>query len=315
MDVFAFPWIEPPPHEHIASALQRLSCLSAVRPLHDIASRAAASGAASLQEVTPLGRVLSQLPVDVGVGKTLVLAAVLGVADFALVLAAGLSVQTPFKYQAQGAQAPSDLSASAAGRFLSNEGDPFSLLNVFQAWMGQKRRDPRRGSKSWCHQFGLVEQRLYEMARLVKQFKDTLQDAGLLGISYDLGHGGSDDEDEDELLARERYGEGSEGRSDRAGGKKRSREEEARGKANTERQAIKRQLRKLKQGASMDDKRRTLSLNDTFEAFTEADTAEAEEETRKKGDKKRDDDDVMQDMHALDFRECPRCSCPVPFHT
>ncbi len=102
-DIQRFPWIEPPPTAHVLAAVHRLEQLSAVLAVDPDAHRgvtAADVGSAAAtqrRKVTPLGRVLSVLPVDVGVGKTLVLGAVLGYMDVVQVLAAGLSVQSPFK--------------------------------------------------------------------------------------------------------------------------------------------------------------------------------------------------------------------------
>jgi HrpA-like RNA helicase len=50
----------------------------------------------SRERLTALGRVLSCLPVDVRVGKILVLGCVLEVLDPVLTIAAALSVQSPF---------------------------------------------------------------------------------------------------------------------------------------------------------------------------------------------------------------------------
>ncbi len=52
--------------------------------------------------LTPLGRVLSALPVDPSVGKMLALGALLGEIEHVLTLAAALSTQTPFDARAAG---------------------------------------------------------------------------------------------------------------------------------------------------------------------------------------------------------------------
>ena len=48
------------------------------------------------ETITPLGEVLSRLPVDISIGKMLVLGAVFRVVDPVLSIAAALSVQSPF---------------------------------------------------------------------------------------------------------------------------------------------------------------------------------------------------------------------------
>ena len=55
----------------------------------------------------------------------------------------------------------------------SPHGDPFGLLNMFQEWIRIKN-SRREASYKWCRRHGLAEQRLYEMAKLQKQFHDIL---------------------------------------------------------------------------------------------------------------------------------------------
>lgn len=56
--------------------------------------------ATALAPLTPLGRVLSALPVDPSVGKMLALGALFGQIEHVLTLAAALSTQTPFDARA-----------------------------------------------------------------------------------------------------------------------------------------------------------------------------------------------------------------------
>lgn len=269
-NVFGFPWIEPPPKEHISAALSRLQCLAAV-------SETDRSDGVT---VSSLGQLLSKLPVDVGLGKTLVLACVLGIADPTLILAAGMTVQSPFKNQMGvqvGGTRPYD-------RFLSVEGDQFSLLNVFQAWMQQKRRDSGRGpgTRGWCGHNHLIEQRLYEMARLVRQFRDTLHDSGLLALADDV-HLAEDGWVIDTRPHKRRH----DGEDDRPDGDKQD------GKRD-----MRRQLRRLKRNAGAETQRKRLRMEDTWDAFAETDTAEA---SKVASEPKRDEDDV----HALEFSVFP----------
>lgn len=80
--------------------------------------------------LTPLGRVLSALPVDPSVGKMLALGALFGESEHVLTLAAALSTQTPFDARA---------SASASGanpvaEFASPNGK--QRLLVPRSWLG-----------------------------------------------------------------------------------------------------------------------------------------------------------------------------------
>eukprot|EP00752_Nemacystus_decipiens_P010692 g9523.t1 len=127
--------------------------------------------------LTPLGRVLSALPVDPSVGKMLALGALFGESEHVLTLAATLSTQTPFDARA---------SASASGanpvaEFASPNGDPFTVMNAYDEWIRVKAAR-RESSRRWCKRHGLQEQRLYEITKLRRQFEDLLGSAGLLWL-------------------------------------------------------------------------------------------------------------------------------------
>ena len=61
----------------------------------------------------------------------------------------------------------------------SSHGDPFMLLNIFDEWVKIKA-DNNESSRKWCKRHFLEEQRLYEMAKLKRQFRDILVDSGLV---------------------------------------------------------------------------------------------------------------------------------------
>ena len=69
--------------------------------------------------LTPLGRVLSALPVDPSVGKMLALGALFGESEHVLTLAAALSTQTPFDARA----AASSSGANPVAEFSSPDGE------------------------------------------------------------------------------------------------------------------------------------------------------------------------------------------------
>lgn len=49
-----------------------------------------------MEEITPMGRLLSRLPIDVHLGKFLIFAVLMGCLDPALTIAAALNSKTPF---------------------------------------------------------------------------------------------------------------------------------------------------------------------------------------------------------------------------
>eukprot|EP00070_Physeter_catodon_P035852 XP_028342746.1 probable ATP-dependent RNA helicase DHX34 isoform X2 [Physeter catodon] len=159
-DPRTFPFIEPPPPTSLETAILYLRDQGALD---------------SSEALTPIGSLLAQLPVDVVIGKMLILGSMFHLAEPVLTIAAALSVQSPFTRSAQ-----SNPECVAARRPLeSDQGDPFTLLNVFNAWV-QVKSERSRNSRRWCRHRGIEEHRLYEMANLRRQFKELLEDHGLL---------------------------------------------------------------------------------------------------------------------------------------
>uniref|UniRef100_G3R3H5 DExH-box helicase 34 n=1 Tax=Gorilla gorilla gorilla TaxID=9595 RepID=G3R3H5_GORGO len=114
-------------------------------------------------------------PVSAAAGKMLILGSMFSLVEPVLTIAAALSVQSPFTRSAQ-----SSPECAAARRPLeSDQGDPFTLFNVFNAWV-QVKSERSRNSRKWCRRRGIEEHRLYEMANLRRQFKELLEDHGLL---------------------------------------------------------------------------------------------------------------------------------------
>lgn len=79
------------------------------------------------RELTSQGLALPLPPT----GKMLILGSMFSLAEPVLTIAAALSVQSPFTRSAQ-----SNLDCATARRPLeSDQGDPFTLFNVFNAWV------------------------------------------------------------------------------------------------------------------------------------------------------------------------------------
>ncbi|XP_019537327.3 probable ATP-dependent RNA helicase DHX34 isoform X1 [Aedes albopictus] len=163
-----FPFIESPPAENIENAIMNLKHHEALT---------------ADEKLTPLGKALAKIPVDIGIGKMLLMGCVFQQLQPVLTLAATLSVQSPFTNRAY--REPE--CERARKSFESDHGDPITLLNAYKEWLELKqnrfeyRRDEHReSSKSWCRRRGLEEQRFYEITKLRRQFQDLLQDCGLM---------------------------------------------------------------------------------------------------------------------------------------
>uniref|UniRef100_A0A672J0Z0 DEAH (Asp-Glu-Ala-His) box polypeptide 34 n=1 Tax=Salarias fasciatus TaxID=181472 RepID=A0A672J0Z0_SALFA len=159
-DPLSFIFIDPPPASSIQTAVTYLKEQGALD---------------SRGELTSIGSLLAQLPVDVVIGKMLVLGSLFHLVEPVLTVAAALSVQSPFLRSTQ----HNPDCTTARQPLHSNQGDPFTLLNTFNAWV-EVKGERGGGSRKWCRRRGLEEQRLYEMVNLRRQFKDLLRSHSLL---------------------------------------------------------------------------------------------------------------------------------------
>lgn len=100
-----------------------------------VAQYTEASGAVSCERlvITPLGRLLAELPVELGVGRVLVMAALFDVVEAVLTLAAGMTVACPIGV-ARSSEAR--LRQSEALRpFENHHGTPFMIADLFDEWL------------------------------------------------------------------------------------------------------------------------------------------------------------------------------------
>ncbi|XP_076640084.1 putative ATP-dependent RNA helicase DHX34 [Colletes latitarsis] len=166
-DTRKFPFIEPPPAESIENSILSLKDHGALT---------------NNEKITCIGKTLARLPVDITIGKMLIMGSIFHQVEPVLSLAAALSIQTPFTNRAY-----RDSECETSRKKLeSDHGDPITLLNAFKEWLeikqqsSQESRGSGSSSRKWCKRRGLEEQRFYEMIKLRTQFKDLLQDCSLL---------------------------------------------------------------------------------------------------------------------------------------
>ncbi|VDD82699.1 unnamed protein product [Mesocestoides corti] len=189
-DVKRFPFIEPPEMKSLDEALETIVSHGAgVRCNEDQVS------------ITPLGRLLADLPVDLAIGRILIMASLFRLTEPVLNLAAGVAVQNPIGAARSGESRLRQ--AEALQPFESDHGTPFMIADIFDEWVQMKSRsaarlglirrdadtddrvgdvgadDKHNSTQRWARRLGLEEQRLYEMVRLRGQFLDLLREAGL----------------------------------------------------------------------------------------------------------------------------------------
>lgn len=163
-DVRKFPFIEPPSTQSIDHSLLFLIDQNALK---------------ENEELTSMGRMLAELPVDIQIGKMLIMATLFHTIEPIITMAAALSVQTPFLSNLR-----CDFETMQTRKeLISDHGDPITLLNSYNEWIQIKTSG--RNSKNWCKRRGLEEQRFYEISKLKKQFYELLQQNHLLKNQID----------------------------------------------------------------------------------------------------------------------------------
>lgn len=159
-DPTLFPFIELPQKSHLVNAVYFLKAQNALTK----------DG-----ELTTIGNMLSKLPVDICIGKMLIMGCLFSIVEPVLVIAAALSVQSPLTRKFGVA----DDTEHRRKEFFTPHGDPFTLLNIYDEWILVKS-DRSVNSRKWCKRRGFEEQRFYEISKLRKQFEGILRDHKLL---------------------------------------------------------------------------------------------------------------------------------------
>ncbi|KNC79654.1 hypothetical protein SARC_07956 [Sphaeroforma arctica JP610] len=132
-----FDFVERPSDEAIERSLERLVDHGALL-MHT-------------ERISILGRVLARLPIDVSLGKMLVMGTTFHVSSNLLAVAALFSVQSPFSLNHQPSYGEE---YDARHEFDSTQGDPLTLLAAYNAWLEVKLNG--ENSKKWCHRRDLV---------------------------------------------------------------------------------------------------------------------------------------------------------------
>ncbi|KAK6046437.1 helicase protein, partial [Cooperia oncophora] len=161
LDPRTFPFIERPEEEKLEEALNILKFQGVLYPDRD-------------NQLTALGNTIAKLPVDVAIAKMLVLGCVVDHVEVILTVAAGLSVQSPFTNRSY-----RELDVVQRRESLtSSMGDPFTLIEIFREWMLQKSTTGK--VRRWALENGIDEHRMYEISKLRFQYRQILEDAGLI---------------------------------------------------------------------------------------------------------------------------------------
>ncbi|CAH0491458.1 unnamed protein product [Peronospora farinosa] len=156
--------LDPPDDASICDALEELFEIGALNRENE--------------ELTTLGAHLARLPVDVKVGKLLLLGALFGVFDTASTCAAVLETKSPF-VAPFGRQTEMK---QARQKFAVGASDLLTDVNAFDAWRYVVQHSKTSGvtEKSFCHDNFLSHRALRELSKLKRQFRWLVAQLGFL---------------------------------------------------------------------------------------------------------------------------------------
>ncbi|XP_052007005.1 putative ATP-dependent RNA helicase DHX57 [Xyrauchen texanus] len=152
--------IEPPAEGSLEAAKQRLCALGALT---------------DDESLTPLGWHLACLPVDVRIGKLMLLGAIFRCLEPALTIAASLAFKSPFV-------SPWDKREEANEKKLSfslANSDHLALLQAYKGWCNAAQNGSKAGYQ-YCRENFLSIRGLQEIACLKRQFAELLSDIGFV---------------------------------------------------------------------------------------------------------------------------------------
>ncbi|MGW9302233.1 ATP-dependent RNA helicase HrpA [Streptomyces cyaneofuscatus] len=170
-DIEKFPFIDPPDHRNIRDGVQLLQELGALEQ-GEKSSQEGKKG----QRLTPLGRKLSQLPVDPRLARMVIEADRNGCAREVMVIAAALSIQDP-RERPQEKQTQADQNHA---RFKDETSDFLAYLNL---WAYVREQQKERGSSSFrrmCKQEYLNFLRIREWQDIYAQLRTVAKQMGIV---------------------------------------------------------------------------------------------------------------------------------------
>lgn len=148
-DLLDFDFMDPPPQDTISTSLFDLWALGALD---------------NLGELTPLGRKMTSFPMDPSLAKLVITSCDYRCSDEMLTIVSMLSVPSVF-YRPKERLEESD---AAREKFFDPSSDHLTLLNVYQQWAANGRKD------GWCVRHFLHPKALHRAEEIRNQIKDIM---------------------------------------------------------------------------------------------------------------------------------------------
>uniref|UniRef100_A0A182N759 ATP-dependent RNA helicase spindle-E n=1 Tax=Anopheles dirus TaxID=7168 RepID=A0A182N759_9DIPT len=129
-------------------------------------------------DLTYLGQLMGQLPLDLHLAKLVVLGYVFSVLDEAIIIAAGMNVKNVFR-SLRSVEALRCKRHFAAG----SGSDGIAILNAYTWWRSVKEQGTGGDTIAWCRRYMLDLKSLTEMAELVQEITMRLRSANIRFVS------------------------------------------------------------------------------------------------------------------------------------
>ena len=156
--------LDPPSSKNIRRAIDSLVDVKALTAAEDL---------------TPLGRQLARLPLDVFLGKLILLGAIFECLDAMLTIAAILSSKSPFSVPT-GTISQADVARQA---FRKGDSDLLTVYNAYCAWRRVCRGLTAMSEQQFCQRNFLSQQTLSSIEDTKSQLTASLADAGFITLN------------------------------------------------------------------------------------------------------------------------------------
>lgn len=156
--------LDPPSSKNIRRAIDALVDVKALTAAEDL---------------TPLGRQLARLPLDVFLGKLILLGAIFGCLDAMLTIAAMLSSKSPFSVP-MGTISQADVARQV---FRKGDSDLLTVYNAYCAWRRVCGGSTAMSEQQFCQRNFMSQQTLSNIEETKAQLTTSLADAGFITLN------------------------------------------------------------------------------------------------------------------------------------
>ena len=156
--------LDPPSSKNIKRAIDSLVDVKALTAAEDL---------------TPLGRQLARLPLDVFLGKLILLGAIFGCLDAMLTIAAILSSKSPFSVPT-GTISQADVARQS---FRKGDSDLLTVYNAYCAWRRVCGGSTAMSEQQFCQRNFMSQQTLSNIEDTKSQLTASLADAGFITLN------------------------------------------------------------------------------------------------------------------------------------